>query len=76
MAKEYLLYMLLNLPFPIPGAESSIPDNGSSQLRRFAHCPHVLQPAVPARLRQLRAARPRPTVGHQRGRRGLRHDIM
>lgn len=59
----------------VPGAEPPVPDNGGAELRRAADGAHVLQPAVPARLRLLRAARARAALGHQRGRGGLRHDL-
>lgn len=53
------------------GAEPALPDHPSSHLRSPAHRTHVLQPAVSAGLRQLRAAGARAAVGHQRGRRGV-----
>lgn len=66
-------YKLLNVVFA--GAEPALPDHAGADVRRAAHGAHVLQPAVPARLRELRAAGARAALGHQRGRGGLRHDI-
>lgn len=62
-------------PFSPPGTEPALPDHAGAELRSAADSAHVLQPAVPARLRLLRAARQGAAVGHQRGRRRVWHDL-